>query len=34
MIYGISASGKITTFYSHDFLPGQIVHDVPILASE
>ena len=33
-VYGISASGKITTFYSHDFLPGMIVHDVPILASE
>ncbi len=33
-IYGISASGKITTFYSHDFLPQMIVHDLPILASE
>ena len=34
LVYGISASGKITTFYSHDFLPEMIVHDVPILASE
>ena len=34
LVYGISASGKITTSYSHDFLPNQIVHDVPILASE
>ena len=33
-IYGISASGNITTFYSHDFLPQMIVHDLPILASE
>ena len=33
-IYGISASGKLTTFYSHDFQPGWIVHDVPMLASE
>lgn len=34
LVYGISASGKITTFYPHVFLPNQIVHDVPILASE
>ena len=34
LVYGISASGRITTLYSHDFAPAQIVHDVPILASE
>jgi protein SCO1/2 len=33
LIDGISASGMITTFYSHDFEPSQIVHDVPLLAS-
>jgi protein SCO1 len=31
-IYGISASGKITTLYPSNFAPSQIVHDVPILA--
>lgn len=34
LIYGISASGKITTLYAADFTPSQVVHDVPILASE
>jgi protein SCO1/2 len=34
LIYGISASGSITTLYSPNFNPSQIVHDVPILASE
>lgn len=34
LVYGISASGRITTLYSHDFAPAQIVHDVPILASQ
>ena len=34
LVYGISASGRITTLYQHDFTPQQIVHDVPILASE
>ena len=33
-ILGISASGKITTLYPANFKPAQIVHDVPILASE
>jgi protein SCO1 len=32
-LYGISASGKITTLYPADFKPQQIVHDVPQLAS-
>jgi protein SCO1/2 len=34
LVYGISASGKITTLYPSNFTPSQIVHDVPILASE
>jgi protein SCO1/2 len=33
LIYGISASGKITTLYPANFKPKWIVHDVPILAS-
>jgi protein SCO1/2 len=33
LIYGISGSGKLTTLYPANFKPGQIVHDVPILAS-
>lgn len=31
-IYGIAASGRITTLYPADFKPDQIVHDVPLLA--
>ena len=34
LVYGISASGKLTTIYNADFKPSQIVHDVPILESE
>ena len=34
LIYGISASGQITTLYPASFKPAQIVHDVPILASQ
>jgi protein SCO1 len=33
LIYGVSASGRITTLYPTEFKPAQIVHDVPILAS-
>jgi protein SCO1/2 len=34
LIYGISASGQLTTIYPANFLPSQIVHDVtPLLAS-
>ena len=33
LIYGISASGKITTLYPANFKPEQIVHDVPMLAA-
>ena len=34
LIYGVSAGGRITTLYPTQFEPAQIVHDVPILASE
>ena len=34
LIYGIGGNGKITTLYPANFKPAQIVHDVPILASE
>ena len=34
LVYGISASGKLTTLYPSNFKPSVIVHDVPILASE
>ena len=34
LIYGVSASGRITTLYPAQFDPAQIVHDVPILAAE
>ncbi len=33
-IYGISASGKITTLYPANFKPEQIVNDVPLLAEQ
>jgi protein SCO1 len=33
LVYGISASGKITTLYAANFAPREIVHDVPLLAS-
>jgi protein SCO1 len=32
LVYGIAASGKITTLYPANFKPGQIVNDVPLLA--
>ena len=33
LVYGITASGKLTTIYPSSFTPSQIVHDVPVLAS-
>jgi protein SCO1/2 len=33
LIYGVSASGRMTTIYPATFEPGDIVHDVPKLAS-
>ncbi len=34
LIYGVSGSGELTTLYPANFKPAQIVHDVPILASQ
>ena len=33
LVYGISGSGKITTLYSSNFKPEEIIHDVPLLAA-
>jgi protein SCO1/2 len=33
LVYGVSASGKITTLYAANFTPQEIAHDVPLLAS-
>lgn len=33
LIYGVSASGRLTTLYPATFEPSQIVHDVPMLAA-
>jgi cytochrome oxidase Cu insertion factor (SCO1/SenC/PrrC family) len=34
LVYGVSASGRLTTVYPATFAPEQIVHDVPRLAGE
>ncbi|MDX6606364.1 MAG: hypothetical protein QOD14_904 [Solirubrobacterales bacterium] len=34
LIYGIDGTGQIRTLYPSNFKPQQIVHDVPILASQ
>jgi protein SCO1/2 len=34
LIYGISASGKLTTIYPANFKPSQIVHDLPKLLED
>lgn len=34
LVYGISASGKLTTVYPENFTPGQIIHDLPKLLEE
>jgi protein SCO1 len=34
LVYGISASGRLTTVYPATFEPGEIVHDVPKLARQ
>ncbi len=34
LVYGISASGKRTTIYSANFIPAELAHDVPLLASQ
>jgi cytochrome oxidase Cu insertion factor (SCO1/SenC/PrrC family) len=33
LIYGITASGKVTTVYASNFKPADLVHDVPLLAA-
>lgn len=33
IVFGVSASGEQTTFYSPEFKPSEIAHDVPLLAS-
>ncbi|HWX75577.1 MAG TPA: SCO family protein [Solirubrobacteraceae bacterium] len=33
LVYGISASGRITTIYAASFAPAQIAHDLPKLAA-
>lgn len=33
VVYGIDASGKMTTVYEASFAPKEIAHDVPLLAS-
>ena len=33
-VFGVGASGKLTTVYASNFKPSDIVHDVPLLAQE
>jgi protein SCO1 len=33
LVYGVSANGKVMTLYAANFLPREIVHDAPLLAS-
>jgi protein SCO1/2 len=33
LVYGVSASGRLTTVYPSSFEPSQIAHDVPLLAT-
>lgn len=33
LVYGLSASGKVTTLYAASFLPREVAHDVPLLAA-
>ncbi len=34
LVYGITASGKVQTLYPSNFKPSDVVHDVPMLASQ
>ncbi len=34
LVYGISASGKVTTLYAANFKPSDIAHDVPLLSAQ
>jgi protein SCO1/2 len=33
LVYGISAAGKRTAIYASNFIPGELAHDVPLLAA-
>lgn len=34
LVYGITASGKRSTIYASNFIPAEVAHDVPLLASQ
>jgi protein SCO1/2 len=34
LVYGISASGKLTTLYAANFKPSDIAHDAPLLSAQ
>ncbi len=34
LVYGISASGRRTTIYAANFIPAELAHDVPLLATQ
>jgi protein SCO1/2 len=34
LVYGISASGKLTTLYASNFKPSDIAHDAPLLSTQ
>ena len=34
LVYGVSASGKRMTVYASNFTPGELAHDVPLLAAQ
>ena len=34
IVYGITASGRMAVVYPSNFSPGQIIHDVPLLAAQ
>jgi protein SCO1/2 len=33
LVYGVSASGKVTTLYAANFIPREVAHDAPLLAA-
>jgi protein SCO1 len=33
LVYGVSASGKVTTLYAANFTPREVAHDAPLLAA-
>ncbi len=34
LVYGVSGTGKRTTIYASNFIPAEVAHDVPLLASQ